>query len=81
MQYQGAAVILDVKTRLPYQKRGEITSDLRDQDGIRDAEFSQYVDRVMIISYDPKVISAQGIRNRVQARLETDGPATCLVDL
>jgi len=81
MQYQGAAVILDVKSKLPYRKRDEITSHLKQQEGVRDATFSQYVNRMMIISYDPKVIKAQAIRNRVQERLDTDGPATCLVDL
>jgi len=81
MQYQGAAVILDVKSKLPYSKRDEITSDRKQQPGVRDATFSQYVNRVMIISYDPKVIRAQSIRSRVQERLDTDGPATCLIDL
>ena len=81
MQYQGAAVILDVKTRLPYQKRNEITSGLTRLEGIHDAVFSQYVNRMMIISYNPKVISAMSIRSNVQSYFETDGPATCLVNL
>jgi len=81
MQHQGTAVILDVKSKLPYSKQDEITSHLKQQEGVRDATFSQYVNRMMIISYDPKVIKAQAIRSRVQERLDTDGPATCLVDL
>lgn len=81
MGYQGAAVILDVKTRLPYQKRNEITSGLNRLEGVHDAIFSQYVNRMMIISYNPKVISAMRIRSSVQSYFDTDGPATCLVDL
>lgn len=81
MNYQGAAVLLDVKTRLPYQKRHEITAGLSRLDGIRDAEFSQYVNRMMIVSYNPKIISAQSIRSSVQDYLDTGAPTTRLVDL
>ena len=81
MQYRGAVVMLDVKTRLPYQLRDEIAANIRKQVGVRDATFSQYVNRMMIVSYDPLAISALTIRNSVQEHLDTDGPATCLVNL
>jgi len=81
MQYQGNAVLVDVKTSLPYGKRAEITSGLNKLEGIRSADFSQHVDRVMIVSYDPATISAQSIRSNVQGYLETDGPATCLIGI
>lgn len=79
MRYQGTEVILDVKSKLPYQKRSKITSHLQKQEDVRDAGFNQFVIPKMIVSYDPKVIYAQGIRAHVKEKLETDGPATCLV--
>jgi hypothetical protein len=80
MQNQGTTAFLDVKTRLPQQRQAEITADLIEQDGVRDARFSKYVSRVMIVGYSPKVISAQVIQKHVREQLDTDGPATCLVD-
>jgi hypothetical protein len=80
MQNQGTTAFLDVKTRLPQPKQAEITTHLNKQDGVQDARFSDYVSRMMIIGYSPKVISAQVIQKHVREQLDTDGPATCLVD-
>lgn len=81
MQYTGAAVVLDVRRELPHSKKAEIVEHLGAQEGIRQADFSPYVDRLMIVSYDPAVINSQTIRSRVNERLDTDGPATCLIDM
>lgn len=80
MQNQGTNVFLDVKTRLPQHKQVEIMNHLIKREGVQDARFSDYVSRVMIVGYSPKVISAQAIQKHVREQLDTDGPATCLVD-
>ncbi|MGW8247776.1 MAG: hypothetical protein ACWGOV_06665 [Acidiferrobacterales bacterium] len=80
MQNYGTTAILDVKKSLPHGKQVEITSALNEKDGVRDARFSEFVSRVMIVAYSPKVISAQAIQKQVREQLDTDGPATCLVD-
>jgi hypothetical protein len=81
MQYAGAAVVLDVRRELSHDRRNQIVSHLGTQEGVRQAEFSPHVNRLMIVSYDPKVINSQTIRSHVDRHLVTDGPATCLVDM
>jgi hypothetical protein len=79
MQNYEIEVMLDVKKNLPTGKRSQMVSYLEAQPGIRDAGFSEYVDRMMIVTYDATDTSATTVRSQVQGQLDTDGPATCLV--
>lgn len=81
MQYTGAAVVLDVRRELTQDRRNAIVHHLDAQAGVRQAQFSPHVGRLMIVSYDPEVINSQTIRSRVDEHLITDGPATCLIDM
>lgn len=72
---------LDVKKVLPKQQQQEINTGVTALPGVFSSEFSSYVERLMIISYDTRTISAKNIRDHVQEVLHTDGPATCLISM
>ena len=81
MNNRNTEAFIDVKQVLPRQQQQQINSSLHALPGVHSSEFSRYVERLMIISYDASSVSAKHIRDHVQDVLDTDGPATCLINM
>jgi hypothetical protein len=81
MQTPGTTVVVDVRQDLAKDVRQSIADYLDQQQGVNSARFSQHINRLMLVQYDPRVISAQRIKYGIDQFIETDGPATCLIGM
>lgn len=81
MHNTGTTVLVDVRQDLAKDVRKNIIDHLDQQQGVNNAKFSQHINRLMLVQYDPGVISAQTIKSGVDQYIDTDGPATCLIGI
>lgn len=77
----GVSAILDVKRVLDDEVRASLEAALRNKSGVKQAQFSPFVPRLVLVNYDAQATSAGEIRQTVHEVLETDGPATCLIGM
>lgn len=81
MQNTGTTVVVDVRQDLANDVRKDIVEFLDQQQGVNSAGFSQHINRLMFVQYNPKLISAQTIKAGVDRYIDADGPATCLIGM
>jgi len=76
MNSEGITVMLDVRLDPSDAVREKLESALKGQPGIRSADFSPYVRRVMKVKYDASAIKAAEIGRVVHQALGGQGPNT-----
>jgi hypothetical protein len=81
MNSQGLTVMLDVRQHPSDAVRDKLQRVLMGRPGIRSADFSPYVPRVMQVQYDAGTIKASDIGRVVHAALGGQGPDTYIVGL
>jgi len=81
MQHVANEVVLGIRKPIGGNQRDEIVARVSGNNGVRAARFSEYVSSMMVIDYDPAVVSAQAIKTSVDDYFETDGPACCLIGI
>lgn len=80
-QSDGITVMLDVRLDPTDVVRAKLEQALSGQPGIRSADFSPYVRRVMKVRYDASAIRASDIGRVVQQALGAEGPNTYIVGM
>jgi hypothetical protein len=80
-QSEGITVMLDVRLDPSDVVRAKLEQALSVQPGIRSADFSPYVRRVMKVRYDASAIRASDIGRVVQQALGADAPNTYIVGM
>jgi len=80
-QSEGITVMLDVRLDPSDAVRTKLEQALSGQPGIRSADFSPYVRRVMKVRYDASAIRASDIGRVVQQALGADAPNTFIVGM
>ena len=81
MNSQDITVMLDVRQDPSDAVRDKLERELKGRPGIRSADFSPYVLRVMQVQYDASTIKASDIGRMVHAALGGQGPNTYIVGL
>lgn len=76
MNSEGITVMLDVRLDPSDAVREKLESALKGRAGIRSADFSPYVRRVMKVQYDASAIKASEIGRVVHEALGSQGPNT-----
>lgn len=80
-QNQGITVMLDVHLDPSDVVRKKLESAFVGHPGIRSADFSPYVRRVMRVNYDASAIKAVEIGRIVHEVLDAEGPNTYIVGM
>lgn len=80
-QNQGITVMLDVHLQPSDEVRNKLENAFVGHPGIRSADFSPYVRRVMRVNYDAGAIKAVDIGRIVHEVLGSEGPNTYIVGM
>jgi hypothetical protein len=78
---EGVTAIVDVQREFSADVRAHIGAAVAAQPGVRRAQFSPFVPRVLLVQYDSATVSAGAIRDAVQAHVKVPAPGARLVGM